>query len=172
MQGKTIEYGLRPPAHAVDRRAVTWWTLQAALVSLGGLACAAGASAGLWWWLSLSAGVIGGVGAGLVLLAAAFVVVVPRWRYRVHRWEATGEAVYTVSGSLWRLVRIAPMARIQTVDTARGPLQQLLGLSTLVVTTASAAGPVRVHGLGRARAEELAARLAAAAQAAEGDGAA
>jgi membrane protein YdbS with pleckstrin-like domain len=39
------------------------------------------------------------------------------------------------------------MSRIQTVDTVRGPLQQLLGLSTVTVTTASAAGPLQVKGI-------------------------
>ncbi|MGW0964524.1 PH domain-containing protein [Streptomyces gelaticus] len=161
---------LRPPAHRVDPRAVAWWTWQAVLLVLGVLACVAGLLA--WLWRELPLPVSAGTAALTVLLCAAYVVIAPRRRYRVHRWETTDEAVYTASGWLWQTYRIAPMSRIQTVDTARGPLQQLFGLATVVVTTASAAGPVRMHGLGHERAKEVADHLAAttqATQAADGD---
>jgi membrane protein YdbS with pleckstrin-like domain len=59
-------------------------------------------------------------------------------RFRIHRWEVTDEAVYTLSGWLVREWRIAPISRVQTVDTEHGPLQQLLRLATVTVTTASA----------------------------------
>lgn len=55
--------------------------------------------------------------------------------------------MYTRAGWVRQQWRVAPMTRIQTVDTVRGPLQQLFGLSTVVVTTASAAGPLRIEGL-------------------------
>ncbi|TPQ23919.1 PH domain-containing protein [Streptomyces sporangiiformans] len=161
---------LRPPAHRVDPRAVAWWTWQAVLVVLGVLACVAGLLA--WLWRMLPLPVSAGAAALSVLLSVAYVTIAPRRRYRVHRWETTDEAVYTWSGWLWQISRIAPMSRIQTVDTARGPLQQMLGLATVVVTTASAAGPVRIHGLDHERAKEVAAHLAAttqATQAADGD---
>src|SRR4051794_41629800 len=64
----------------------------------------------------------------------------PRWRFAVHRWEAAPDAVYTQSGWFDQERRIAPVSRIQTVDTERGPLEQLFGLSSVTVTTASAAG--------------------------------
>ncbi|MFH8978139.1 PH domain-containing protein [Streptomyces sp. NPDC017890] len=161
---------LRPPAHRVDPRAVAWWTWQAVLSALGALAVVAGLLVWLWHRLPPAAGVA--IAALSVLLSVLYVVIAPRRRYRVHRWETTDEAVYTSSGWLWRIARIAPMSRIQTVDTARGPLQQLLGLATVVVTTASAAGPVRIHGLDHERAKAVADHLAAttqATQAADGD---
>ncbi|PHQ52697.1 hypothetical protein BLA24_06030 [Streptomyces cinnamoneus] len=157
---------LRPPAHPVDPRAITWWTWQAVLTVLGFLACVAGLE--LWLWkktpLPLSVGVI----ALSLLLSVAYVLIVPSWRFRVHRWETTGEAVYTASGWLWQVWRVAPMSRIQTVDTARGPLQQMLGLATVVVTTASAAGPVRIHGLSHDLAKEVVDHLTATTQATQG----
>ena len=58
------------------------------------------------------------------------------------RWEVTDRAVYTLHGWLVREWRIAPISRVQTVDTQRGPLQQLLGLANVTVTTASARGAV------------------------------
>jgi membrane protein YdbS with pleckstrin-like domain len=69
------------------------------------------------------------------------------WRYRVHRWENTETAVYTQTGWLDQERRIAPVSRIQTVDMTRGPVAQALGLASVTVTTASAAGPLRIHGL-------------------------
>jgi uncharacterized protein len=114
-------------------------------------------------WLGLSLAVVGAA-------ALAYVLVMPVWRYRVHRWEATDDLVYAVSGWFWQRSRIAPVERIQTVDTASGPLQRMFGLAGLVVTTASAAGPVRVQGLDRETAADLAETLAARAQATPGDG--
>ncbi|MFB9803545.1 PH domain-containing protein, partial [Streptomonospora salina] len=100
-------------------------------------------------------------------LAAA--AVVPLWRFRVHRWEVADTAVYTASGWLWQEWRVAPMSRIQTVDTHRGPLQRLFGLADVVVTTASAAGPISIVGIGAAQAERAAAELTEAARVSEGD---
>lgn len=114
-------------------------------------------------WLGLSLGVVAAIG-------LAYVLVMPAWCYRVHRWEATDGLVYAVSGWFWQRSRIAPVERIQTVDTSSGPLQRMFGLAGLVVTTASAAGPVRVQGLDRSLAAELAETLAARAQAVPGDG--
>ena len=66
----------------------------------------------------------------------------PRVRYRIHRWESTDTAVYTQTGWLSRERRIAPMSRVQTVDFEQGPIDRLLGLASVTVTTASAAGPL------------------------------
>lgn len=82
-----------------------------------------------------------------VLGGAGYVVVMPRWRYRVHRWEADEHAVYTLSGWLSLEWRVAPISRIQTIDTEHSPLQRLFGLASVTVTTASSAGPVRIEGL-------------------------
>src|SRR5207248_2112499 len=80
------------------------------------------------------------------VLGPLHLIVMPQWRYRVHRWEVTGEAVYTQSGWLKQEWRIAPVSRIQTVDIERDPFEQLFGLAKITVTTASAAGPLRLLG--------------------------
>ena len=82
-----------------------------------------------------------------VVLAALHITVVPQWRYRVHRWEISDTAVYTRSGWFTQERRIAPISRIQTVDTERGPLDRLFGLATVTVTTASSAGAVKITAL-------------------------
>lgn len=98
-----------------------------------------------------------------------YMIVMPLWRYRVHRWEVTEDAVYTRTGWLWQEWRIAPMSRIQTVDTARGPLEQAFRLSSVTVTTASAAGPLKIKGLDRDLAANLVERLTEVTQAHRGD---
>ncbi|MED7948922.1 PH domain-containing protein [Kitasatospora sp. NPDC058201] len=157
---------LRPPRHRLERRALGWWSAQAALVALPPVLVLALLTALIppaRTWLGLALAIVSAA-------ALAYLLVMPAWRYRVHRWEATDDAVYAVSGWFWQRARIAPLARIQTVDTASGPVQRLFGLAGLVVTTASAAGPVRIQGLDRQVAADLAETLAARAQALPGDG--
>ena len=82
------------------------------------------------------------------MLYAVYVVLAvgvrPWVRFRVHRWEITEEAVYTLTGWLTRTWTLVPISRIQTVDVTRGVLQQLFGLATVAVLTASSQGTVRV----------------------------
>jgi membrane protein YdbS with pleckstrin-like domain len=156
---------LRPPRHRVERRAVTWWTAQALLLVAPvaiALAVVAVFVAPARFWLLLALG-------GVIVLGTPYVLLMPRWRFRVHRWETTDDAVYTASGWLNQEWRVAPMSRIQTVDTARGPLQQILGLSSVTVTTASAAGPLTIAGLDHNVAAALVEQLTARTQAAPGD---
>lgn len=94
-----------------------------------------------------------------IVFAALHVAVVPQWRYRVHRWEISDTAVYTRTGWLSQERRIAPISRVQTVDTERGPLDRLLGLATVTVTTASSAGAVRITALDQDVADKTVARL-------------
>ena len=101
-------------------------------------------------WVAMIAGLVG------VVLSVA---VVPLWRYRVHRWEIGPNAVYTRSGWLVQERRIAPISRVQTVDTYRGPLDRLFGLANVTVTTASSAGAVRIVALDTAVADQVVAQL-------------
>lgn len=101
-------------------------------------------------WLAAAVSVVGVV---------VSVVVVPLWRYRVHRWDIDDQAVYTRSGWLVQERRIAPISRVQTVDTYRGPLDQLFGLANVTVTTASSAGAVRIVALDTPVADRIVAQL-------------
>jgi membrane protein YdbS with pleckstrin-like domain len=104
-----------------------------------------------------------------VVVATAHLIIMPRWRYAVHRWEITPDAVYTRSGWLDQEWRIAPVSRIQTVDSERGVLQRLFGLADLTVTTASSAGALKIHGLDAEAAHRAADELTGNAVASEGD---
>lgn len=148
---------LRPPRHRVEPVAVYWWTARALLSAtppvlalvVGALLVPAARA-----WLLVAA-------AATVAVAVPYVLVMPRWRYRVHRWEVTDDAVYTISGWLRQEARVAPLSRVQTVDTRCGPLQRLFGLTGIIVTTASSIGPVRIEGLTENVAAELVDQLTA-----------
>lgn len=155
---------LRDPAERVSPRARTMWHVEvgaeALLTAVVLVAAALLLLADPWRWA------LGGVGA---LACAAVAVVVPRWRYAVHRWEASPTAVYTQRGWWARERRIAPMSRVQTVDFAQGPLSRVFGLATVTVTTASAAGALRIDGLDRSVALRLVDELTLKADLVEGD---
>ena len=158
---------LRPPQHLVSPRAIWYWTVRALggwliVLAVQAFSLLVASDDGLTTWRVA-------VLAGTAVVAAAHLVVMPRWRFRVHRWEATPHAVYTQAGWFSQQRRIAPISRIQTVDTERGPLEQLFGLSNVTVTTASAAGPLRIHGLDRDVAQTLVDDLGHAVEATKGD---
>ncbi len=156
---------MRPPRNQADPRAVAWWTVQALL-----LAVPLVIAASLAYWLLTDRPVwLGAIVIAFGLACLGFVVLAPRAYYRVERWEVTGEAVYTRTGWLTQTWRVAPMSRIQTVDTVRGPVQRLFGLAGVTVTTASAAGPVKIEALDRELAAELAEHLTLITQNTPGD---
>lgn len=97
------------------------------------------------------------------------VVIAPLWRYRVHRWDISDRAVYTRTGWLVQERRIAPLSRVQTVDTYRGPLDRLLGLANVRVTTASSAGAVHIVALDLSVAEWVVEQLTDIASLGAGD---
>ncbi|WP_433556387.1 PH domain-containing protein [Pseudonocardia xinjiangensis] len=159
------ELQLRPPRHEVDPRAIPWW--RTSVLLLVAVPVAVLTVLGLLieparFWLLAPAAL-------LAALGTVAAVVLPTWWFRLHRWEVTDTAVYTRSGYFWQEWRIAPLSRIQTVDTQRGPLEQRFGLATLTVTTASAKGAVKIEGLDQQVAADLAEQLTEATQATTGD---
>ena len=148
---------LRDPANLVCRRAIWYWAARALLCWLAVVAVTVlvlvQSGSGSRGYLVLDA---------IVPVALLHASVMPHWRYRVHRWEVTSAAVYTRAGWFNQERRIAPLSRIQTVDTERGPLEQLFRLANVTVTTASAAGPLKIHGLAPDDADRLVAELTSA----------
>ena len=139
---------VREPAWQLSRSAIGLWVTEGVIASLflgiGATvfavlvpADAPGALPVLRWLVPL-----------LVAIYAVVAIGVRPWfRFRVHRWEVTADAVYTLTGWLTRTWTLVPISRIQTVDVTRGVLQQLFGLSTVAVLTASSQGTVRVWHL-------------------------
>ena len=156
---------LREPAHRVCPRAVNYWRTASLIGAVVILAIAVTIYVVVperpWWATTL-----------LVLIALyqfVSVVVVPPIRYRIHRWEVNEIAIHTRVGWLGRESRIAPLSRVQTVDSSQGPLMRLFRLASVTVTTASAAGPITIEGLDADEARELVVQLTEITSATEGD---
>ncbi len=157
---------LREPAYLVSPNAVRYWALSALVGSLV-----------LWVILFVAYAVVpegvqtwlGPVAVALLLLRLVHLVLMPTVRYRVHRWEVTPTAIYTRAGWLTREQRIAPLSRVQTVDSTQGPVMRLFKLSSITVTTASAAGPITIACLDQQVARRVVAELTEITGRAEGD---
>jgi hypothetical protein len=139
---------VREPAWSLSRSAIGYWVTEGAISSL-----VMGLMVGAFLlFVPAAEGTPLPVLRWLVPIAVAAYAVVaigvrPRIRHRVHRWEVTADAVYTVTGWLTRTWTLVPISRIQTVDVTRGPLQQAFGLASVAVLTASSQGTVRVPHL-------------------------
>ncbi|MEV4319805.1 PH domain-containing protein [Actinocrispum sp. NPDC049592] len=106
----------------------------------------------------------------LVAVFGVNILFMPTYRYYVHRWETTDDAVYTLTGWISREWRIVPISRIQSIDTVQGPIEQMLKLATVKVTTAAAGRHgVTIEGLDAELAKEAVRRLNEITQATPGD---
>ena len=148
---------LREPAHQVSPQAVRYWVVNGLV---GGLITWLVLFT-IYWFLPDSWGRWLGPLFVLVMIAnLADVTLQPIIRYRRTRWEVTGEKVFAQTGWLSRDQRIAPLSRVQTVDTHRGAIMRLYGLANVTVTTASAAGPITLPCLDSDVADRVTADLA------------
>ncbi|RZU33971.1 PH domain-containing protein [Blastococcus saxobsidens] len=154
---------VREPAWSLPRAAIGLWTTEGAIsavflwLGIGAFLLFVPASAGgpvpvLRWVLPTL---------GLAQLIVS-VGISPWVKHRIHRWEITAEAAYTRTGWLTQTWTLVPISRIQTVDVTRGVLQQMFGLATVAVLTASSQGTVRIwhleHGMAQRVADDLARR--------------
>jgi membrane protein YdbS with pleckstrin-like domain len=157
---------VRDPAGRPSVRAVRFWTVNAIV----GWAFVVALQ--VLWMLLANAWTNPVHLGGLAVSAATAIVhvsIMPRWRYRVHRWEITDDGIFVRSGWFTQETRVAPIARLQTVDSRRGFLSRMMGLTSVTVTTASSAGPLTIHALDDDVAREVVARLAEVAQRNSGD---
>ena len=152
---------VREPAWSLSRSAIGLWVTESVISSLilGALAAVAavfvpsdapGVLPELRW----------AAPAAVLLYAAIAIGVRPWFKHRVYRWEITAEAVFTRTGWLTQTWTLVPISRIQTVDVTRGVLQQMFGLSTVAVLTASSQGTVHIWHLESDVAQQVADDLA------------
>ena len=112
--------------------AVTIGPLASAAVLVLLAVLAAGA---VWWWTSLV--------------------------WRAWRFAVGAHALELRHGVLTRRESTIPFHRVQHIDTEAGPLERRLGLTTLVLRTASASSDATVPGIDAADAEGLRTRILA-----------
>ena len=152
---------LREPALQLDPRVQRLWALERALVALAVVLATVLVAVLLAfadeWVAAILVAVAGG---GTTLLLVALALFQPRLLYRRFRYEITDLGLYVARGSLWRRWQVVPHARVQTVDTKRGPLERAFGLVSVTVTTASAKGKTEIPGLDARVADALVQELA------------
>lgn len=152
---------VRDPAWQVSRNAIGLWLTESVIGAIG-MVLAVGA------FLIFVPGDIGGpvpflrwfLPIATVVEVCVNIFVRPWFKHRVHRWEITQDAAYTRTGWLNQTWTLVPISRIQTVDVTRGVLQQMFGLATVAVLTASSQGTVRIWHLEHAVAQRVAEDLA------------
>ncbi len=152
---------LREPASQLDPRVRWLWALEWCLVALGAVVVTVGIAAPMALADNrLGAVVVALVGGGVTMILISLAALQPRLLYRRFRYEISELGLYVARGSFWRRWQVVPHARIQTVDTKRGPLERALGLVSVAVTTASAKGGTDIPGLDRRVADALVEELA------------
>ncbi len=145
-----------PVERTLDPRIVHVWRIMIAVVLAVPLLVVAVLAfvflAGLGWLVAL---------AGFAL-AALLVGWYPRAHYERWRWQLAPLALELRHGVVVHQREAVPYFRIQQIDITRDPLDRLLGLASLRVTTASATGSATIPGIAAVEApllrEELLAR--------------
>jgi uncharacterized protein len=124
----------------------------AALIVSGILQSSVGGGAAVWMLLP-------------IVVAAIAVGAVPELRWRRWRYEVRDEEIDLMHGTVRITRTLVPMLRVQHVDTTQGPIDQALGLATVVVHTA--AGATTIPALEEAHAARLRDRIASLARTAD-----
>lgn len=140
----------------LERRVLSLWRLRATI------------ALAVWVALVLAAGA--GVGQALPGAVAALVLAVVggllvRWWTSLvwHAWQfRVGDgALHLRHGVLTRRQSTIPYHRVQHIDLEAGPLERRMGLTSLILRTASASSDSTVPGIDAAEAEALRARILA-----------
>lgn len=142
---------MRKPAKKLKSR---WnWELAVITLLLGGIFLAVPSNwyqaASLYFWLPLIIGAV--VLAGILYINR---------RYAAWGFEMREDHLYIQHGVFKRIKTMAPFVRLQHVDTQRGVLDRLFGLSKVVVYTAGSRGAdITIPGLFPEEAEDIQEKL-------------
>lgn len=140
----------------LERRVLSLWRIRAALAlgAVVALVLAGGAGAGAW---------VAGLGLALVLGLGGGLLV--RWWtslvWRAWQFRIGDGALHLRHGVLVRRESTIPFHRVQHIDLEAGPLERRLGLTTLVLRTASASSDSTIPGIDAAEADALRTRILA-----------
>ncbi|ANI92812.1 PH domain-containing protein [Dietzia timorensis] len=160
------EVSILEPRYRVSPKAPIAWTLE----SMWSIIILVALQVGWYFWGDNVMAFWNWVAAAATAWIGFFsLVVAPTWRYMVARWDFSETAVFAKSGWWTHQYRIAPLGRLQTVYTKRSMFERMLGLASVVASTASAHGSVEIKGLPLADAETLADHLLKIAELDEGD---
>lgn len=154
------------PAHRLDPRMLRVWYLSdvVAMAVVAVLAVAAwlvvSHLGGDVFWVYLVAGVVEAICLGDLLVS-------PRVEYATWRFDVTPTDVDLYHGVFVKKRVLAPLVRVQHVQTKQGPLLRAHGLASVTVSTAGES--FEIPGLAEADAEALRDRVAELARLAKED---
>jgi membrane protein YdbS with pleckstrin-like domain len=139
----------------LDDRVVWLWRLQSlARFPFSWLPMAALGAAGLGTVAGFGPGMA--VGAGVLTLGFVLVMSWPMLTYEFYGFDIREQDLLVQSGVIFRRRSSIPHSRIQHVETRQGPLERLLGLSRVLVYTASGiTADGAIPGLATAQAEAI-----------------
>lgn len=160
------EVSILEPRYKVSPKAPIAWTLE----SMWSIIILVALQVGWYFWGDNVMAFWNWVAAAFTAWVGFFsLFVAPTWRYFVARWDFSDTAVFAKSGWWTHQYRIAPLSRLQTVYTKRSMFERMLGLASVIASTASSHGSVEIKGLPLADAETLADHLLTIAEIGEGD---
>lgn len=145
----TITLALDGSTRKLDPRARTRWAMERSLFwVLIGLALVIGGVIA-----NLPELVFGGIAGTLVLVGLA--VVSASLSYHFWSWSAHDDAIELSHGVVMRKLSVVPYHRIQQIDIARGPVERILGIATLVLRSAAATTDAKLPGIALDHSEQL-----------------
>ncbi len=140
----------------LDNRVIAYWLITSTLSVLVIASLAAGAA---WlFWHDLPFDPLYAVTPAAVLLGLLlfWALIAPSLAFARWRYALTDELLVARSGIIFHEEKAIPISRLQHVDLARGPIERLFGLVTLIVFTAGSEGATfRLPGLAVDRARQL-----------------
>ena len=138
----------------LERRVLSLWRMRAALAlgAASALVLAGGAGAGAWV-VGAALALVLGLGGGL-LVRWWTALVWRAWQFRIG-----DAALHLRHGVLVRRESTIPFHRVQHIDLEAGPLERRMGLTSLVLRTASASSDSTIPGIDAAEASDLRERI-------------
>lgn len=92
----------------------------------------------------------------VALLALLGLLILPGRRYRAWGYREEAEELHIRHGLFVRMLTALPLARVQHIDLAQGPIERRFGLARLILHTAGTRGAaIPLPGLAQAEAERL-----------------
>lgn len=162
----------KPQSLSIDPHGVTFLRVSTKLITARFITTAIGALI----FLAITAvplilhlsGVWAGYPAWLAWLAPAIVVVIAAWKMiliprqvRAIGYAERDDDLIIRGGIMFHRVMVVPYGRMQYVDVSMGPLERMLGLSTIHLHTASPGTNALLNGLPAAEAARLREQLSA-----------
>lgn len=145
-----------PDLVPLERRVLSLWRIRAAIGLAVWVALVLAASAGVGEPVpGGAAALVLGVGGGLLIRWWTSLV------WRAWQFRVGGGALHLRHGVVTRRQSTIPYHRVQHIDLEAGPLERRMGLTSLILRTASASSDSTVPGIDAAEAEALRARILA-----------